>query len=101
MEELLHRRPDLDGVVVASDMMASAALAVLSARGRRVPDDVRVTGWDNSLPPESTSPALTTLSVPYESIGEQMARMLLEQLDGSPGGRTVHTSTEIIRRASA
>jgi DNA-binding LacI/PurR family transcriptional regulator len=101
MEELLLRQPELDGVAAASDMMASAALAVLSARGRRVPDDVRVTGWDNSLPPEATDPALTTLSVPYESIGEQMARLLLEQLDGGSGGRVVAAPSEIIRRASA
>jgi DNA-binding LacI/PurR family transcriptional regulator len=101
MQELLDRRPDLDGVAVASDIMANAATAVLARNRRMVPGDVRVTGWDNSLPAESTSPSLTTLSIPYEAIGEQMARMLLEQLNGHAGGRTLLATTEVIRRESA
>ena len=35
--ELLARHPDLDGLVVASDLMAVGALRVLAAAGRRVP----------------------------------------------------------------
>jgi DNA-binding LacI/PurR family transcriptional regulator len=73
----------------------------LTRHGRVVPADVKVTGWDNSLQPDSSLPPLTTLSVPYASIGAEMARMLLEQLGGHPGGRTVLAETEIIRRESA
>ena len=46
-------------------------------------------------------PALTTLSIPYNQIGQQMATMLLEQIDGNPGGRTVPIPTLIIRGQSA
>ncbi len=39
MDRLLRERPDLDAVFCASDLMAVAALGVLQAAGRRVPDD--------------------------------------------------------------
>ena len=49
MTELLARRADLDGVFVASDLMASGALEVLrAAAGRQVPQDVAVVGFDDS-----------------------------------------------------
>ena len=45
---LLDRVPDLDGLFVASDLMATGALSVLRERGRRV--DIAVVGYDDSLP---------------------------------------------------
>jgi DNA-binding LacI/PurR family transcriptional regulator len=101
MEELVDRTPDVDGLQVASDVMASAAISVLCRSGRRVPVDVRVTGWDDSLIPEEHRPGITTLHIPYAEIGGRLARMLLEQVGGRPGGRIEHATTTIIRRASA
>ena len=52
---LMARHPDLDGLVVASDLMAIGALRVLAELGRRVPDDIAVVGFDDlgaaSAPP--------------------------------------------------
>ena len=45
---LLDRRPGLDAVFVASDLMAAGALRVLRRSGRRVPDDVAVIGFEDS-----------------------------------------------------
>ena len=39
---LLEAHPDLDGIVVASDLMASGALTVLAAAGRAVPDGLTI-----------------------------------------------------------
>ncbi|WP_260475740.1 substrate-binding domain-containing protein, partial [Streptomyces sp. WAC 06725] len=44
MAELLAAAPDLDGVFVCSDLMASGALRTLRAHGRRVPEAVGVGG---------------------------------------------------------
>jgi DNA-binding LacI/PurR family transcriptional regulator len=101
MERLLKRHPDLDGVAVASDVMAMGAIAALTEQGRRVPEDVRVTGWDDSLDEGSLTPPITTLRVPYERVGRQMAGLLLERIHGSEGGRVVTTPTEVVRRWSA
>jgi len=77
MRFLLLRRPQLDAVFVASDLMAVGALEVLAQEGRRVPEDVAVTGFDDHPFAATLKPPLTSLRQPIEDQGREMARMLL------------------------
>lgn len=82
MRELLDRCPGLDAVFAANDLTAAGALRVLRERGRRVPDDVAVVGFDDMLPvAEQTDPPLTTVRQDIEGMGRLMARLLLRGLD--------------------
>ena len=49
MAHLLDDDPQLDAVFVANDPMAEGALRTLHKAGRRVPDDVAVVGFDDSM----------------------------------------------------
>ena len=102
MERLLAARPDIDAVFVASDLMAAGALSVLAAAGRRVPEDVAVVGFDDSPVATSTRPALTSVRQPIEEMGQEMARLLIESIEGADRApRRVILATELIRRASS
>ncbi|MEU6763955.1 LacI family DNA-binding transcriptional regulator [Streptomyces sp. NPDC046853] len=80
MTVLLDRCPDLDAVFVASDLMASGALRVLRERGRRVPEDVAVVGFDDLVSiAEATEPPLTTVHQDIEGMGRLMAQVLFER----------------------
>ncbi|GAA2469517.1 LacI family DNA-binding transcriptional regulator [Streptomyces thermolineatus] len=102
MRALLERRPDLDGVFAASDVMAAGALQVLREHGRRVPEDVAVVGFDDSIVARHTDPPLTSVRQPVEEMGRTMARLLLEQI-AEPGGERRHVvlDTELVLRDSA
>ena len=99
MEELLARRPDLDGVFCANDPMAAAALPVLRAAGRAVPDDVSVIGFDDSPLALTTEPPLTTVRQPPEEMGRAMVELLLAQLahEGSVGETRVLETSLVVR----
>jgi DNA-binding LacI/PurR family transcriptional regulator len=86
MERLLAREPDIDGLFVANDLMAQGALTVLHERGRRVPEDVAVVGFDDSGAALASRPALTTVRQPVEDMACEMARMLMHRID-NPGLR--------------
>jgi DNA-binding LacI/PurR family transcriptional regulator len=102
MERLLAARPDIDAVFAASDLMAAGALAVLSAAGRRVPQDVAIVGFDDSPVATSTQPALTSVRQPIEEMGHEMARLLIDAVEGAdPVPRRVILATELIERASS
>jgi len=101
MRELLERAPDIDGVFVASDLMASGAISVLRERGRRVPEDIAVVGFDNSSAATSGEIGITTVNQPSREMGLEMARMLLAQLRGEPTERERVMPTRMVIRDSA
>ena len=81
MTRLLERRPDLDAVFVASDLMAAGALRALHRAGRRVPEDVAVVGFDDDPVARHTMPPLTTVRQPVEEQGATMARRVMALIE--------------------
>ncbi|GAB2588619.1 LacI family DNA-binding transcriptional regulator [Streptomyces capparidis] len=103
MERLLAAAPDVDAVFAGNDLMASGALRVLRARGRQVPRDVAVVGFDDveDVAPW-TEPPLTTVHQDVEGMGREMTRLLLRLLGEGPDGLApVVFPTRLVRRASA
>jgi DNA-binding LacI/PurR family transcriptional regulator len=102
MELLLAARPDIDAVFAASDLMASGAMSALEAAGRRIPQDVAVVGFDDSPIATSVRPRLTSVRQPIEEMGHEMARLVVDAVEGTdPVQRRVILATELIRRASS
>lgn len=99
MKELLARRPDVDAVFVASDLMAVGALDALRQAGRRVPEDVAVAGFDDSPVAAGATPPLTTMRQPFKRISAEMVRLLLARIEGEPPASVI-LPTELVERAS-
>ncbi|NUS63032.1 MAG: LacI family DNA-binding transcriptional regulator [Saccharothrix sp.] len=93
---------DVDGLFVASDLMATGAVPVLRAGGRRVPEDVKVVGFDDSSPAVECDPPLTTVRQPVEDMAAEMARLLVERVErpDRPVSSVVFAPTLVIRRSS-
>ncbi|WP_062213408.1 LacI family DNA-binding transcriptional regulator [Streptomyces sp. NBRC 109706] len=102
MGELLDRHPALDAVLAASDVMAAGALAELRARGRRVPDDVALVGFDDSIVARHTDPPLTSVRQRVEELGRTIAELLLMEIrePGRAPRRTVLPTELVIRESS-
>ena len=63
--------------------MATAALRVLSQRGRRVPDDVAVVGIDDIAESRFSRPSLTSIAPDKRHIAETAVGLLADRLKGS------------------
>ncbi|MDQ7992097.1 MAG: LacI family DNA-binding transcriptional regulator [Propionicimonas sp.] len=98
---LLAEAPELDGLFVASDLMAFGAMRVLRRAGRRIPDEVRVVGFDNSTVALQTSPQLTTMTNPASELARMAGEMLLGLLSGAALESPVILTSELIIRNSA
>lgn len=86
MARALSQDPTIDGVVAASDLVAAGALTTLTLNGRRVPEDVRVVGYDDLGVAAETVPPLTTVVNPAEDLGRAAARLVVERITGSARG---------------
>ncbi len=67
-------------VFCASDTMAVGCYEALKERGKRIPDDVAVIGYDDQWVARHMSPPLTTMLLPHE----QMGRWAIEYLMTRP-----------------
>lgn len=98
--DLLDKHPDLDGIFVASDLMATEVLRVLVQSGRRVPADVAVVGYDDSSVATMTVPRLTTVRQPVEQLGRRLAEIVLAKIAGETHIEPEVFPTELIVRES-
>ncbi|GHG42817.1 hypothetical protein GCM10018980_19080 [Streptomyces capoamus] len=82
--------------------MAQGACQVLRERGRRVPEDTAVVGFDDSGVALACRPRLTTVRQPVEEMAAEMARLLDEHIHGARTGATaVVFEPELVVRESA
>jgi LacI family transcriptional regulator len=73
-------------VFCASDAIAGGLMDVLSAHGLRVPDDISVVGFDDTLDARMTTPSLTTIRQPFHTLGNTAVERLLAVLNGTLPG---------------
>lgn len=100
-EELLRHAPQLDALYAASDIMAAAAMAVLRAAGRRVPDDVAVIGNDDLDIAKHTVPPLTTVRQPVDQVAAALVAALAARITGRDGPETAVFAPELVIRGSS
>lgn len=69
-----------DGIVCYNDQIAAQVMDALESTGIRVPQDISVTGYDNSLYAQKGI-GITTIAHPQEKLGEMAAELLLEKIN--------------------
>jgi DNA-binding LacI/PurR family transcriptional regulator len=69
---------ELDGVFAMNDLLALGAATALRERGRSIPGDVAVIGYDDTELAASMKPALTTIHQPREELSKATCEMLVD-----------------------
>ena len=72
-----------DAIVAANDRVAFGVLKALHDRGVRVPDDIRVVGFDNFVQGAYTIPSLTSIEVPTLEMVRFAFATLVEVIEGA------------------
>ena len=99
---LLTDHPWLTGLVCGNDCMAMGAYAAIREQGLRVREDVAVIGIDDQeLIADQVHPALTTVALPFEEMGQVAVSHLLALMEGEEVPAETLLPGTIIRRSSA
>jgi DNA-binding LacI/PurR family transcriptional regulator len=80
--------------------MAAGALRALRDRGRRVPADVAVVGFEDSAVADRTDPPLTTVHQSVDLMGREMVRLLLARIAGEPADSVVLDTYMVVRESA-
>lgn len=93
-------RPMPEAVVCTSDVMAITLCDTLNARGIRVPEDVRIVGYDGYTEARMHDPAITTYQTSQRGLGIKAACRLLSEITGEPVQPVAEESGRLLCRES-
>jgi LacI family transcriptional regulator len=85
MRAILDQQRPFTAVFAANDQSAAGALRALREAGRRVPQDVSVVGFDDTLLAHYLFPSLTTVRQPLREMGQAAASLALARLGVAAG----------------
>ncbi len=98
---LIMQHPDLTAICAVNDAMALGAMRAAQESGKSIPDDLSVVGFDDIPLASLNEPQLTTIRVPKQQMGKEVAQRMLAALnDPNLAPVEVLVSVELIQRAS-
>lgn len=100
MEALLAEKPKPTAVIVGSDFIAAGALQATHGAGLRVPDDISIIGYDDSMA-NILTPPLTSIAQPMEELGRFAVVTSISPEPDVEAGQTVFDTHLVIRSSTA
>jgi len=100
MHELLARKVRPTAVIATNDVFAVGAMLACREAGVRIPDDVSITGVDNTDLGATQTPGLTSIRTPISEVGCAAARQLLDRLEGRAVELQQRLPFELVTRGS-
>jgi len=79
-QQLLETEPEIDGIFYHNDFQALYGYKRIKAAGNSIPDQIRVVGFDDMQAAQFADPELTSVHQYPERLGQEAAKMFLEQL---------------------
>jgi len=100
MQSLLELRPRPTAIVATNDVFAVGAMVACREAGVRIPQDVSITGVDNTDLGATQTPGLTSIRTPIVEIGRAAALQLFARLDDRPTELTESLPFDLVVRGS-
>ena len=101
IEDFIKKGIPFDGVFAANDQMAIGASEAIRNYGLKIPEDVKVVGFDDSFIASLVSPSLTTINVPKEEMGYRAVSELINLLNTEePQTVSICLDAELVQRNS-
>ncbi|MFT7835844.1 LacI family DNA-binding transcriptional regulator [Saccharothrix sp. BKS2] len=99
--QVLARMPEVTAIFAANDHLALGILRAMSERGRNVPRDVSVVGFDDVPEAAYFMPPLTTIRPDFDAVARDALELLVAQWDGNALDDVRRTSgPELVSRDS-
>lgn len=101
-EEILNKLDNVDAIFYSNDIMALGGMKVLLRKGFRVPEDIRIMGFDNIDISQIFEPELTTIGQPIYQMGKESCKLLINIINEVDiKEKETYFETELIIRGTA
>lgn len=100
-KRLLSLDPRPTAIMCVNDYLALGVYRAILERGLRIPEDISVTGFDNTRVGAHLFPALTTVDIGGQRVGREAVRLLVERIaDRNAPQQIVEIEAALIERES-
>ncbi len=101
MAKLAEKAERYSAVICCSDVYASMLINACELRGVKVPEDLSVVGFDDTIPARLSRPAITTVHQDIEKRGKLAIKTLLKMIRGEkPKKSEIIFKTTLMKRDS-
>ena len=77
IERILDEHPEIDGIFASSDVIAAQVIQICRRKGIRIPEQIKLVGFDDSLISMLTSPSITTIRQPIPEMASLAVQTIL------------------------
>jgi len=99
ISNLIEKGVSFDGIFACTDGLAAGALLALKKYNIKVPEEVKLVGFDNVSISEYNSPSITTINQDKKQLGKIAAQLLFDMINGSPiQEKDIIVPVELVRR---
>lgn len=82
--EFLDKNEDIDGLFLGSDQLANCAYSVLLERGKNMPEDIQIFGFDGALSDWVSYPKISTVVQNIKEIALEVSKLLNNRIEKKP-----------------
>lgn len=82
IRQLFEEHPEIDGIFASSDLIAISIISLARELNKRIPQDLKIIGYDDINIANLVVPSLTTVKQPIEEIAKKAIELILCQIDG-------------------
>lgn len=100
VREIMTEKRRITAIITGEDITAVGAIKGLNELGYRVPDDVVVIGYNNSILTEVSAPALTSVDSMAEAMANSAVQVLYDVLQGQHVSKKIILTPALIIRES-
>lgn len=100
IEKLLAAGKEFSAIIFGEDITAVGGIKKLRELGRRVPEDVAVTGFDNSILAQCCEPELTSVDNKVETVSSLSVKLLADLIEGKDVSSSIMIRPDLIIRQS-
>jgi len=82
VQEIFTEYPEVDGIFATNDIDAALIWQTATKLGYKIPDDLKIVGYDGSNTTRMLLPELTTIQQPVEEMATAAVKTLIQRIDG-------------------
>jgi len=100
IRDALDRYPETDGIFAGSDIIAAQVIRICGERGIRIPEEMKVVGYDDVFLTDLITPPVTSVHQPVEEMADCAVQLLTHLREGATVAQTTVFPVTLVRRES-